>query len=110
MNGEEQLIRESIRTPRAAAVAGIVFAVLLITTEVLAWVYVPSVASAQAGEIARRSKELTVAMNLRPFSGIAFLWFIGVVRHRLGNLEDRFFATAFLGSGLLYVAMMLVSG
>jgi len=84
--------------------------VLLITTEVLAWVYVPSVASAQAGEIARRSKELTVAMNLRPFSGIAFLWFIGVVRHRLGNLEDRFFATAFLGSGLLYVAMMLVSG
>ena len=110
MNDEEQLIRESIRTPRAAAVAGIVFAVLLITSEVLVWVYVPSVASAQAGEIARRSKELTVAMNLRPFSGIAFLWFIGVVRHRLGNLEDRFFATVFLGSGLLYVAMMFVSG
>ena len=110
MNDEEQLIRESIRTPRAAAVAGIVFAVLLITSEVLVWVYVPSVANAQAGEIARRSKELTVAMNLRPFSGIAFLWFIGVVRHRLGNLEDRFFATVFLGSGLLYVAMMFVSG
>ena len=49
-------------------------------------------------------------MNLRPFSGIAFLWFTGVVRHRLGNLEDRFFATVFLGSGLLYVAMMFVSG
>ena len=110
MNDEEQLIRESIRTPRAAAVAGIVFAVLLITSEVLVWVYVPSVASAQAREIARRSKKLTVAMNLRPFSGIAFLWFIGVVRHRLGNLEDRFFATVFLGSGLLYVAMMFVSG
>jgi hypothetical protein len=110
MNDEEQLIRESIRTPRAAAVAGIVFAVLLITSEVLVWVYVPSVASAQAGEIVRRSKELTVAMNLRPFSGIAFLWFIGVVRHRLGSLEDRFFATVFLGSGLLYVAMMFVSG
>jgi hypothetical protein len=110
MNDEEQLIRESIRTPRAAAVAGIVFAVLLITSEVLVWVYVPSVANAQAGEIARRSKELAFAMNLRPFSGIAFLWFIGVVRHRLGNLEDRFFATVFLGSGLLYVAMMFVSG
>jgi hypothetical protein len=49
-------------------------------------------------------------MNLRPFSGIAFLWFIGVIRNRLGNLEDRFFATVFLGSGLLYVAMMFVSG
>jgi len=72
----------------------------------LAWVYVPSVASAQAEEIARRSEELTVAMNLRPLSGIAFLWFTGVVRHRLGDLEDRFFATVFLGSGLLYAAMI----
>ena len=52
MNDEEQLIRESIRTPRAAAVAGIVFAVLLITSEVLVWAYVPSVASAQAGDLA----------------------------------------------------------
>ena len=49
-------------------------------------------------------------MNLRPFSGIAFLWFVGVVRNRLGELEDRFFATVFLGSGLLYVAMMFTGG
>ena len=98
MNDEEKLIRQSIRTPRAAAVADIVFAVLLITSEVLIWVYVPSVANAQAGQITRHSRELTFAMNLRPFSGIAFLWFLGVVRNRLGDLEDRFFATVFLGS------------
>lgn len=110
MTDEREVIRQSVRTPRAAAVAGIVFAVLLITSEVLAWVYVPSVASAQAGEIVRHSRELTLAMNLRPFSGIAFLWFVGVIRNRLGDLEDRFFATVFLGSGLLYVAMMFVSG
>ena len=48
--------------------------------------------------------------DLRPFSGIAFLWFVGVVRNRLGSLEDRFFATIFLGSGLLYVAMMFTGG
>jgi len=107
---EQELIRQTIRTPRSAAVAGIVFAVLLITSEVLVWVYVPSVASAQAGVIARHSKQLTLAMNLRPFSGIAFLWFVGVVRNRLGSLEDRFFATVFLGSGLLYVAMMFTGG
>src|SRR6516164_11382126 len=110
MTDEREGIRQSVRTPRAAAVAGIVFAVLLITGEVLVWLYVPSVASAQAGEIARHSKELSLAMNLRPFSGIAFLWFMGVVRNRLGNLEDRFFATVFLGSGLLYVAMMFIGG
>jgi hypothetical protein len=107
---EQELIRQSIRTPRSAAVAGIVFAVLLITSEVMVWVYVPSVASAQAGVIVRHSKELTLAMNLRPFAGIAFLWFVGVVRNRLGSLEDRFFATVFLGSGLLYVAMMFTGG
>ena len=41
-------------------------------------------------------------------SGIAFLWFIGVVRDRIGQLEDRFFASVFLGSGLLFVAMLFV--
>ena len=48
-------------------------------------------------------------MNLRPFAGIAFLWFIAVVRNRLGALEDRFFATVFLGSELLYIAMIFTS-
>jgi hypothetical protein len=44
-----------------------------------------------------------------PFAGIAFLWFIGVLRDRLGEQEDRFFATVFLGSGLLFLAMLFVS-
>ena len=44
-----------------------------------------------------------------PFAGIAFLWFIGVVRDRLGDAEDRLFATVFLGSGLLFLAMMFVA-
>jgi hypothetical protein len=41
-------------------------------------------------------------------AGIAFLWFIGVIRDRLGGLEDRFFATIFLGSGLLFVGLTFV--
>ena len=44
-----------------------------------------------------------------PFSGIAFLWFIAVVRHLIGDREDRFFATVFLGSGLLFVAMLFIA-
>ena len=49
-----------------------------------------------------------IALNLVPFAGIAFLWFIGVIRDRVGDREDRFFATVFLGSGLLFVAMLFV--
>ena len=44
-----------------------------------------------------------------PFAGIAFLWFVGVLRDRVGEAEDRFFATVFLGSGLLFVAMIFVA-
>ena len=57
-----------------------------------------------------RRKSVVVALNLLPFAGIAFLWFIGVVRDRIGEGEDRLFATVFLGSGLLFVGMMLTAG
>jgi hypothetical protein len=52
---------------------------------------------------------VAIALNLVPFAGIAFLWFIGVVRDRIGGREDRFFATVFLGSGLLFVGMLFVA-
>jgi hypothetical protein len=44
-----------------------------------------------------------------PFAGIAFLWFIGVIRDRLGDHEDRFFASVFLGSGLIFLATVFVA-
>ena len=34
---------------------------------------------------------------------------MGVVRDRLGEHEDRFFATVFLGRGLLFLAMLFAS-
>jgi Na+/phosphate symporter len=43
-----------------------------------------------------------------PFAGIAFLWFIGVIREQIGDIEDRLFSTVFLGSGLLFLAMLFV--
>ncbi len=49
----------------------------------------------------------SVVLALVPIAGIAFLWFIGVIRGHLGEAEDRFFATVFLGSGLLFIAMLL---
>ena len=53
-----------------------------------------------------RRAAVRLALYLVPFAGIAFLWFMGVLRDRLGELEDRFFATVFLGSGLLFVACL----
>jgi hypothetical protein len=103
--------RDAIRTPRAAAVAGIAFAVLLSTALVLVRVAVPSdqtTADDWLHDGARRNA-VVVALNLLPFAGIAFLWFMGVVRDRIGTGEDKLFATVFMGSGLLFVALLLVS-
>ena len=41
-----------------------------------------------------------------PFCGIFFLWFMGAVRDRIGESEDKFLSTVFLGSGLLFIAMV----
>lgn len=57
----------------------------------------------------RRRAAVAIALNLIPFAGIAFLWFVGVIRDRIGEREDRFFATVFLGSGLLFVAMIFAA-
>ena len=99
-------IRKRLRAPRAAAVAGIVFSVLLIASYLLVWVSIPANPDTQELALISHSKTILLALNLLPFTGIAFLWFIAVVRNRLGALEDHFFATVFLGSGLLYIAMI----
>jgi hypothetical protein len=106
------LTRQAIRTPRAAAVAGIVFSVLLTTTFVLVRWAVPKDPDAARDWFTDggRRDALVLALNLLPFAGIAFLWFIGVLRDRMGANEDRFFATVFLGSGLLFVAMLFTCG
>jgi hypothetical protein len=97
--------------PRAAAAAGILFALLMGISLVVVRLSVPSY---QTGSIAwlsdpHRRHAVRIACQLAPFAGIAFLWFIGVLRHRLGALEDRFFSSVFLGSGLLFVASLYTS-
>jgi hypothetical protein len=55
-----------------------------------------------------RRAAVALALNLVPFAGIAFLWFIGVIRDRIGGREDRFFVTVLLGSGLLFTGTLFV--
>jgi hypothetical protein len=101
----------ALRTPRAAGVAGVIFAVLFATALVITGIPAQgsgkSFATWYTGE---GSTALVIAgLYLIPFAGIAFLWFIGVVRERVGEREDRLFSTVFLGSGLLFVAMMFTA-
>ena len=100
---KKSLTRQAARTPRAAAIAGILFAVLFGTSMAVIRVSMPS----EGGPVLMEKNlaSLTVAVSLMPYSGIAFLWFVGVVRDHLGDREDKFFATVFLGGGLLFLAM-----
>jgi hypothetical protein len=98
-----------LSTPRAAALAGVVFAVLLGTTLVWIRITMPKHAEDSTRWLQDRHGVITTATVLMPFAEISFLWFIGVVRDGFGQYEDRFFLSVFLGSGLLFLAMMFVA-
>ena len=109
MPPEQTSTAAHLRAPRAAAIAGILFAVLLITSFVLIRLAIPANPLEAGVWLQSHANTVVLALNLVPFAGIAFLWFIGVLRDRLGEREDRFFATVFLGSGLLFLAMLFMS-
>jgi hypothetical protein len=90
-------------------VAGVVFSLLFGTALVLIRLALPEGAEAGSQWLIEGSTNLKVAATIVPFAGIAFLWFMGVVRDGLGRYEDKFFSTVFIGSGLLFLAMMFVA-
>jgi hypothetical protein len=96
------------QTPKSAAVAGIIFSLLMFTIFGLLRRSIPA-DPLESGAWLANTKTIALALNLVPFAGVAFLWFIGVLRDRLGQQEDRFFATVFLGSALLFLAMLFAA-
>ena len=99
----------SLTTPRAAALAGVLFAVLFGAAIILIRSSLPEGVQPGSRWIDTGSDKIKLASELMPFAGICFLWFIGVVRANLGRFEDKFFATVTLGSGLLFLAMMFAA-
>jgi hypothetical protein len=100
-----------LRTPRAAAAAGVLFALLLSAALVLVRIAIPGHPAGAAEWLANPAHRgaLRTALGLIPFAGVFFLWFMGAVRdHVARGREDRFFDTLFLGSGLLFMAMVFV--
>ena len=98
-----------LRAPRTAATAGIVFGFLMGLSLILIQISVPAGGTNPRDWLQDQAKTVSFAVSLLPFAGIAFLWFMGVIRDRLGHLEDQFFSTLFFGSGLLYLAMTFAS-
>lgn len=108
---EENLtqIQERIRSPRSAALAGILFSGFLIISMLM----ITSITQVSPAEIntewlESRASSVSLALGFLPYAGIAFLWFTGVIRDRIGDREDRFFATVFLGSSIIFVVLMFV--
>jgi hypothetical protein len=99
----------ALRTPRAAAIAGIAFSILMIVSLWLLRLSIPANPMEHGEWLKTSTERVSLALNLVPFTGVAFMWFLGVLRDRLGAMEDKFFATVFLGSGLLFLGMIFIA-
>ena len=89
--------------------AGVLFALLFGAALILIRTALPEGAEPGSQWLVSGSTNLKTAATIMPFAGIAFLWFMGVVRDGLGDYEDKFFSTVFIGSGLLFLAMMFLA-
>jgi len=103
------VVRQGLRSPRSAAIAGIVFSLLMTTGMVLTYTITRDVPQDITKDwLEAWSSSASLALTLVPFAGIAFLWFTGVVRDRLGEHEDQLFATIFLSSGIITVVLLFI--
>ena len=97
------------KTPKAAALAGIVFAVLMLAAFAILIQAIEPRLNDTGGWAQAKAHAVQFALQLIPVAGVAFLWFIGVLRDRLGPNEDKLFATVFFGSGVLFVGLIFVA-
>jgi len=105
--------RKRRRSVESAAVAGVVYAVLTVIALILITRF-PELTLSDEDVTAwfdetDHKAVLVLGLNLAAVSAIAFLWFVAVIRRRLGDLEDRFLGTVFFGSAIVYVVIWLVS-
>lgn len=54
------------------------------------------------------ARALSLGLGIASVAAVALLWFVAVVRRRVGKREDQFFSTVFLGSAIVYVCLWLV--
>jgi hypothetical protein len=110
-SADSQLLPTSraARSPRSAGIAGLLFAILFAVSVTILYLSVGRAGTDTGEWLPGKISWVRFAVGLMPFAGMFFLWFVGVVRARLGRFEDQFFATVFLGSGLIFLAMVFVA-
>ena len=115
MNASERVSTETAAverraaTPIAGAIAGMLFAILFSVCVAIMRGAMSDVTHDSGAWLETGARSMKIALGLIPFAGLFFLWFIAVARERLGRFEDQFFATVFLGSGLLFLAMIFAA-
>lgn len=108
---QQRQLGRRVRTTEAAAVAGVVYAVLNFATRAL----LSSVPDLDDPGIVDwfnnedHQDQLLLALNLTSVSTVAFLWFVAVIRRRVGDREDQFFGTVFVGSGIVLIVSTLLA-
>jgi len=106
-------LKRNLRSVESAAIAGVLYSLLTIAS--LALLQTFPLSSGDAATLAAwvndagNQQNLIIGMNLAAVSAVAFLWFVAVIRRRMGDREDKFFSTVFLGSAILYIAIWLVA-
>lgn len=106
-------IASKVRSIEAAAVAGLIYSALAITTIQLLN-RPPSLSFSEVELTAWYADDgnragLLLALNLSAVAAIAFLWFVAVIRRRIGEREDKFFATVFLGASISFVMTWIIA-
>lgn len=104
--------RRRFASVEAAAIAGLVCAVgwSLSFRGLLA---VPGIGAPDAEIVAfyantSNATGALVWLQVLMFSTVAFLWFVGVIRGRIGDNEPKLFGTVFLGASILLAGLLFV--
>lgn len=106
-------VRSALRSVQSAAIAGVVFAVLE-TLALIRLLSSPPI-TAPVSEITAfwsapgAGEGISLTLQLTFIGAAGFLWFVGVIRTRLGEREPRLFSTVFFGGGILLVGLLLVA-
>ena len=107
-------IPRALRSIEAAAIAGLLHSVLsLVATGLLLRAPDPSAGDQVVADWYLddgNQRTMILAVNLITISSIMFIWFVAVIRRRVGERENRLFGTVFFGSALLLTGAWLVAG
>jgi uncharacterized membrane protein YbjE (DUF340 family) len=106
----ENLIGRELRSPRAAALAGIAYSIMMYIIMLSTSDIRINPENITRENLQKWSGTASLVLILVPFCGITFLWFTGVIRDRLRHQEGHFFATLFFGSGLIIVVLLFIWG